>query len=169
MTAQTWCQLVAALGILLTTAGGLGSYYYGNRESDEKQRDLKSQIASLQANLGKKIDLFYEALKVKQDVWIAIKTDTVPPTSAYLLLLFKSDKGRISGKIRVQGSENISYFSTTANDTMPIAVPNLWLPQERHYKTPIIVEFAVTEKTVADASLSIFTQGWIDDLGQEPH
>jgi hypothetical protein len=69
----------------------------------------------------------------------------------------------------VQGSPNIAYFSTTTNDTLPVALPNLWLPKEQHYQIPTIMEFAVTEKTVPDATLSIFTQGWIDRRGREPH
>jgi len=169
MTYQTIWQFVGMAALVVAAVAGWRAGVYGDRESDSKQRDLKSQIASLQAYLGKKIDLLIDAKNVKQDVWVAVKTDTVPPTAAYLMLLFKSDKGRISGKVRVQGSERIASFSTTANDTTPIAVANLWLPKERQYRMPIIVEFAVTEKTVADANLSVFTQGWIDDLGQEPH
>jgi hypothetical protein len=48
-------------------------------------------------------------------------------------------------------------------------VPNLWLPKEQQYKIPTILEYAVTQKTEPDATLSIFTQGWIDTRGREPH
>jgi hypothetical protein len=176
MTLQTIYQLILLLGIIMTGIGGYGAYYYGKVEENEQQiksdniqHDLKSQITRLQATLETKTDLIFQALKVKQDIWIAVETKTVPPTSAYLLLLFKSDNGRISGKVRVQGSDSLSSFSTTANDTVPVAVQNLWLPNQHEYKTPIIVEFSVTEKTVPDSTLNIFTQGWVDDLGQEPH
>jgi hypothetical protein len=176
MTLQTVYQLVLLLGVIMTGIGGYGAYYYGKTEEKEQQnksdviqRDLKSQIGKLQATFDAKTDLIFQALKVKQDVWIAVETKTVPPTSAYLMLLFRSDKGRIDGKVRVQGSESVASFSTTANDAVPVAVQNLWLPARNEYKTPIVVEFTVTQKTVLDSTLDIFTQGWIDDLGQEPH
>jgi len=84
----------------------------------------------------------------------------------HLLLLFKSDKGNISGKVRIKGSKDIYPFSTIANQQIPLAVRNLWLPKEGKYKEPTIMEFAVTEKTEPDASLKIFTAGWIEDLGK---
>ncbi len=177
MTAQTVSQIILLVGILLTAAGGFGSYYFGKledaaaqRKADDTQHDLKTQIAALQAKFDAKTDLIFQALNIKQDVWISVEIKNVPPgVTDYLLLLFKSDKGRISGKVRVQGSPNIAYFSTTTNNTLPVAVPNLWLPQAGHYQMPTIIEFAVTEKTDADATLSIFTQGWIDSRGREPH
>ena len=98
-----------------------------------------------------------------------LEAETVPPTAAYLLLLFRSDKGRIDGKVRVKGSKNIAAFSTTANDTVPLAIQNVWSASAKKYNWPVTLELAVTEKTQSDAALSILTQGWIDDLGQEPH
>jgi hypothetical protein len=177
MTAQTAFQVVLFSGLVVSAIGGLGSYYFGKvedaetqRKADETQHELKAQITKLQANFDAKTDLIFKALNVKQDVWTAVKIESIPPGVAdYLLLLFKSDKGRISGEVRVQGSSNIAYFSTTTNDTLPVAVPNLWLPQEQQYKVPTVIEFAVTEKTTPDATLSIFTQGWVDRRGREPH
>jgi hypothetical protein len=176
VTFQTASQMLLAFGIILSAFGGFGSYFFGKlnqaktqNKSDEIQRDLKAQIVKLQATFDAKTDLIFQALKVKEDVWIAVNTNTVPPGVAeYLLLIFKSDKGRISGKVRVQGSDNIASFSTSVNDTLPVAVANLWVPKEHQYKIPTVIEFTVTEKTAADSSLSIFTQGWIDSLGREP-
>lgn len=168
MTLQTVSQIILAVGILATAVGGFGSYYFD--DSKDIQRDLKSQISRLQANFDTRTDLIFEALNIKPDVWNAVEIKSVPDGVAdYLLLLFKSDKGRISGKVRIQGSNNIAYFSTTANSTIPVAVPNLWVPKEQQYKSPTILEFAVTQKTDPGAKLSIFTRGWIDSRGQEPH
>lgn len=176
MSNQTIFQLILALGAILTVIGTFGSYHYGKVESratqtknEKLQGELQSQLSKFQGVLEAKTDLIFQSLKLKEEVWIAVQTDTVPPTSAYLALLFKSDKGRISGKVRVQGTEKASFFSTTANDTIPIAIPNLWVDSEKKYKTPIVIEFIVTEKTAPESTLQIFTQGWIDDLGQEPH
>ncbi len=168
------------LGILLSAAGGFGSYYYGKleeaenkRESDKAQNELKAQIKDLQTNTSKisdKAELIFQALKVKAETWMEVEMKNVPPDlTDYLLLLFVSDKGRISGKVRMKGSENVASFSTTANNRWPVAVPNLWLAKEGRYQTPPVMEFTVTEKTEPDASLSIYTQGFIWSRGQEPH
>ncbi len=180
MTLQTVSQLVLLVGVLLSAIGGFGSYYFGKleeteneRESDIAQNELKARINELQANtsqLSDKTELIYQALKVKEETWMEVEMKNVPPgVTDYLLLLFASDKGRISGKVRIKGSENISSFSTTANNKVPVALRNLWLPKENQYKVPTIMEFTVTEKTEPDASLSIYTQGWIDSRGREPH
>ncbi len=170
VTYQTASQLILLVGILLSAAGGFGSYYFGKMEDQDKQRGFDAQIANLQTSMNQNTELLYEALDVKKDVWIPVEIKSVPPgVTDYLLLLFRSDKGRISGKVRVQGSNAISTFSTTANNTIAIAVPNVWVSSQQMYKMPTVLEFAVTEKTDPNAALSILTQGWIDRRGQEPH
>jgi hypothetical protein len=177
MTPQVVCQIILLIGVMLSAAGGFGSFYFGKLEdrqgrkgASEAQLELKAQIAKLQNNFDSKTDQIFQAMNVRPDIWTAVEMNNVPPgVTDYLLLIFKSDRGRISGKVRVRGSENVASFSTTVNDTMPVAVANLWLPKEKQYKSPTIIEFAITEKTVADAKLSIFTQGWIDSRGREPH
>lgn len=180
MTLQTVSQIVLLLGVVFSALGGFGSYHYGKleeaenkRESDKAQNELKAQIKELQANtsqIGNKTELIFQALKVKAETWMEVEMKNVPPDiTDYLLLLFVSDKGRISGKVRIKGSENVAFFSTTANNSLPVAVPNLWLPKEGRYKIPPIMEFTVTEKTEPDASLSIYTKGFIWSRGQEPH
>jgi hypothetical protein len=180
MTSQTVSQIVLLLGVLLSAIGGFGSYYYGKLEereskleSDKAQNELKSQIKELQTNtsqINNKTELIFQALNIKAETWVEVEMKSVPPgVTDYLLLLFASNKGRISGKVRIKGSDSISSFSTTANNSIPVAVRNLWLPKEGHYKMPTILEFTVNEKTEPDASFSIYTSGWIDSAGQEPH
>ncbi len=180
MTLQTASQIVLLIGVLLSAIGGFGSYYFGKleeeankRESEKAQNELKMQIKELQANtfqISEKAELIFQALKVKAETWVEVEMKNVPPgVTDYLVLLFTSDKGRISGKVRIKGSEHTSSFSTTANNRIPVTVRNLWLPKEGQYKAPTIMEFTVTEKTEPDASLSIYTQGWIDSRGREPH
>ena len=94
----------------------------------------------------------------------------VPPgVTDYLLLLFASNKGRISGKVRIKDSSEETTFSTTANNRVPVALRNVWVPEESQYKVPTILQFIITEKTSSDSALSIYTQGWIDTRGNEPH
>lgn len=180
MTPQTISQIVLFIGVLLSALGGFGSYYYGKldeennkREADAAQNALKTQIQELQAHTSKisdKTELIAQALNVKAEIWMEVEMKNVPPGVAdYLLLLFASDKGRIVGKVRIKGSENVSLFSTTANNRIPVAVRNLWVPKDRQYKVPTILEYTVTEKTELNASLSIYTQGWLDSRGREPN
>lgn len=177
---QTISQIVLFIGVILSAIGGLGSYYYGKieetknkAESDNAQNELKTRIRELQANtsqINDKTELIFQALNVKKETWTEVEMKNVPPgVTDYLLLLFSSDKGRISGKVRIKDSEYVSSFSTTVNNKVPVALRNLWLPKEDRYKVPTIMEFTVNEKTDPDASLSIYTQGWIDSRGREPH
>src|SRR3984893_9709198 len=132
MTPQTAFQIVLLLGLIAAAIGGFGAYRYGKiedaetkRASDASQQALKEQLAALQANFNEKTELVFQALGIKQDVWLTVEMKNVPPgVTDYLLLLFTSDKGRISGKARIQGSDIISSFSTTVNNKIPVAVPN---------------------------------------------
>ncbi len=180
MTLQTLSQLILLCGIILTALGGYGSYHFGKIEEKKKeeiaskeQNILKEQLAQLQSNttdIQQMMELVYQESKALEEVWTEVEMKNVPPSvTDYLLLLFISDKGRIAGKVRVKGSEYISSFSTTANDKTPIALRNLWLPSENQYKVPTIMEFTISEKTEADSTLSIYTAGWIDTRGTEPH
>jgi len=179
MSAQTWITFFQGLmfaAAILAAIGAYGSFHFKQAADREKQEvvnrdqsELRSRIAKLQATYETNTTQIFQALRVKQDQWIEVQATHVPPTCAYLLLLFRSDKGRIEGKVRVKGADRTSSFSTTSNDTVPVAVQNLWEPTAKEYKRPIILEFAVTEKTQPDATLAILTHGWIDDLGQEPH
>jgi hypothetical protein len=175
-TAQTICQVLIVVAGLVATLAGYGSFHFKGladkerqAKSDNEQSELHSRIEKLQNTYEANTTLLFSALKIKQEEWVELKTETVPPTTAYLLLLFRSDKGRIDGKVRVKGSKNIAVFSTTANDTVPLAIQNVWSASTKKYNWPVTLELAVTEKTQSDAALSILTQGWIDDLGQEPH
>ena len=175
-TAQTICQVLIVGGAIVSALAAFGSSHFKGIADHEKQAkwdkdqaELRSHIEKFQNTYEANTKLLFGALKVKDERWIELKTETVPPTSAYLLLLFRSDKGRIDGKIRVKGSENVSMFSTTANDTVPLAVQNVWNANSKKYDWPVTLELSITAKSQSDAGLNIFTQGWIDDLGQEPH
>ena len=180
MTLQTVSQLIALCGLILTAAGGFGAYYFGEREQVKKdakhqveQQTLLAEFNALKqstAQIDNKLELIYRAAKLKTEVWTKVEMKNVPPeVTDYLLVLFRTNQGRITGKVRIEGSEDVSSFSTTANDNIPIAVRNLWIASEGHYKTPTIMEFLITEKTSPDATLSIFTAGWIDTHDREPH
>ncbi len=180
MTLQTISQLILLLGVVLTALGGYGSYHFGKIEekekeriSDQKQNELNEQITILQANtsqINTKLELIYQAARLREEVWTQVEMKNVPPgVTDYLLLLFRSDKGRITGNVRIKGSQETSSFSTTANNRIPVALRNLWVPDQGQYKVPTVMEFSITEKTNAEASLSIYTQGYIDSRGTEPH
>ena len=180
LSLQTIFQLVLVVGVVLTAIGTYGSYHYGKEEqdardrlSDKRQDALKSEISKLQAEAAKtnqKIELIYQAVKPQEDVWMEVEMKNIPgPIADYLLLLFASDKGRISGKARIKGSDELYTFSTTANNRHPVAIRNLWLKSEGQYKTPVVLQFSITERTDPDASFQIYTAGFIFSRGQEPH
>ena len=184
MTYQTIFQWLMVSGIILTGLAGYGSYHFGNIEQsvrDKKTDELKNQVSSLEAmtaKITKQNKLIYQSIvgddadwKVGDDAdWKELEMKRVPPGfTDYLLLLFTSDKGRISGKVRIKGSTEETSFSTTANNKIPVALRNLWVPEENQYRVPTVMQFMITEKTDPNASLSIFTHGFIDTRGNEPH
>lgn len=187
MSLQTLSQIILAIGIILTAFGGFGSYHFGKEEEKDKERvseeaqrkltdqivDLKSELESVRSKtsqIDEKVDLIFKASGFVKEKWTEIPLKHVPEGVAdYVVLLFASDKGRVSGKVRIKYSRDEYPFSTTANNRIPVAVRNLWLPEKGHYKVPTVLEFLVSEKTEVDASLSIYTQGWIDTRGREPH
>lgn len=187
-------QIVLLLGLILAALGGFGSYHFGKKEDREKARAsekreaiLNDQVLNLNSqvvNLNKQLDavqsstaethrmlsLIFKSGGLAQEEWTEVQLKNVPEGVAdYIILLFISDKGRVSGKVRIKDS-NVEYpFTTTANNRIPLAIKNLWLPEKGHYKIPAVLEFLITEKTETDATLSIYTQGWIDSRGTEPH
>jgi hypothetical protein len=180
MTLQTISQLGLLAGIIMTALGGFGSYYFGkiddaekDRKHEQEQQQLQSQLTALQestSQINANVALIFKATGLKDDVWTTIEMKNVPPgVTDYLLVLFATDKGRVTGKVRIKGSQDISSFSTTVNNTIPVVVRNLWVPTERQYKVPTVMEFLITDKTSPEASLSIYTAGYVGSAGREPH
>lgn len=180
MTLQTICQIIIVIGIFITAAGSFGSYYFGKSEQEIKDIEhkkenvnLKSQVNSLLAmttKIAEQNDLIYSSTVVNNEEWHDVEMKHVPDGVAdYLMLLFASNTGRITGKVRIKGASEETTFSTTANNQVPVALRNLWIPEINQYQTPTIIQFMISNKTHKEASLSIYTQGWIDTLGTEPH
>jgi hypothetical protein len=143
MTPQTVSQIVAAASFVFTAVGGLGAYYFGSlqqSQSEKRRIEAEHQLSEQMKSIESKTELVYRALALHKDVWTAVEMKNVPPgVTDYLLLLFASDKGRISGKARVQGSNDLAFFSTTANNKIPVAVPNVWIPEAHQYRVPTII------------------------------
>ncbi len=140
------------------------------RRLERDKADLHAELTKLREAIDKNTKQVFKALNLKPEVWQSFKTDSVPsPVADYIMLLFRTDRGRVLGKVRVKGSSIETPFSTTANKDLPVLVPNVWDPDEQHYIDPTFVEFVVTETIDPTAALTILTKGWIDTLGQEPH
>jgi hypothetical protein len=173
MTSQAIAQLVVFVAAIIAAGGTFAAHYFGEQDKKRQRKETEAAQAAnaaLLAKISQNTEVLLKAANVKPDVWTEVEMVNVPPGVAdYLLLLFVSNKGRISGKVRIKGSESTSWFSTTANARIPVAVPNLWVPEQKQYKVPTILEFSITEKTSPDAGLSILTTGWVDTRGQEPH
>jgi hypothetical protein len=164
MATSSFFQWIALAGAIISALGAFGVARYKDIEAARSSEQLRRELATIKTNT----EFLVRSAIVKQDTWVAVQIDMVPPGVAdYLLLLFRADRGRIVGKVRVKGSDQTALFSTTANDKIPVSVPNLWRGSQ--YATPTVIEYAVSEATDADARLTILTAGWIDRRGQEPH
>ena len=172
-TAHGISQIAFVVGIIVTALAGWASYCYGHRRAKEKDRIIRQQLNDLNANttgINKKRDLILRISAAPNETWTEIILETVPGSVAgYILMLFTSDRGRVSGKVRIKGSHEEYPFSTTANDRFPIVIRNLWVLETRHDKVPVVLEWIITEKTEAGASLNMWTEGWLETHDREPH
>lgn len=170
MQIQTWFLAASLIGAMTSAVGAFGYAHFSSKASARDKAAVVEKLEKFQAALDKNTEQVFKAMNIKPDVWQSVTIESVPPGVAdYILMLFRSDRGRISGKIRVKGSPVETAFSTTANDTVPVAIPNLWLPAQKHYQVPTILEYTITETTDAGATLTALTKGWMDSRGREPH
>jgi hypothetical protein len=170
MQIQTVFLILSLAGAIMSAAGAFGYAHFSRISSAADKLDLQLKLDKFEAALNKNTEQIFRAMKIKVDVWTPIEVNSVPPgVTDYLLLLFRSDRGRISGKVRVVGSQNEAWFSTTVNDTIPVSVANLWMAAEKSYKSPTVIEFTIVERTDEAATLTILTAGWVDSRGREPH
>lgn len=170
---------------LLIMLGGLGvaiGTWGSSREKDKSSaRDkaalqlrldgVTAQLAKFDAQQGKNTETLLNAIGAKpNEQWQSVQLTNIPDVVAdFALMLFRADHGRINGKVRIRGSKAEAFFSTSANDRMPIAVPNVWDPKTGLYHAPAFLEYTITEVTEPNAHLSILTAGWIDFRGAQPH
>lgn len=175
---QIFWYAVILIGALAVAGGGFMSSIETKRSGDRDQADLQQRYEAVQGELQKfEASLQQHMTKVLDAVsakpnenWQLVELSNIPAEVAdYALMLFRSSAGRISGKVRLKGSKSETLFSTSANNNIPLAVPNAWDIQAGHYRKPATLEYLVTETTDPNARLSIFTAGWIDSRGTQPH
>jgi hypothetical protein len=175
---QIFWYVVILVGALVVAGGGLMSSIETKRSGDRDQAELRKRYETVQgelkkfeASLEQHITKVLDAVSAKPDEnWRSIPLSAFPAEIAdYALVLFRSSGGRISGKVRLKGSKAETLFSTSANNNIPLAVPNTWDADTGHYRTPATLEYIVTAAIDPEARLTIFTAGWIDSRGTEPH
>lgn len=176
MTLQTASHIVIFVGVILTAAGGFGSYYFGNKETARKEKeaadsqeklqdrinDLQNKLISIQsstASIDQKISLIFKSDESATNKWTEVKI-LAPVIADYVLLTFRSSAGKISGKARIKGTETVYPFSTLVNERIPLAIKNPWLPDKKQYMTDPILEYEITETSDEKNSLSIFSAGY---------
>ena len=176
MSMLTWSHIVICIGITFTAAGGFGSYYFGKVESDKKDAaalksqqalqlritDLQSKLMAVETNtaqMDQKLTLIVKSADTKTHKWLEAKA-LAPVIADYILLKFRSSGGAISGNIRIKGSDTVYPFSTNVNDTIPLAIKNLWLPDKNQYMSDPILEYEITQTTDEKDSLSVFSAGF---------
>ena len=60
---QTWSQIVAVAGLVLTALGGFGSYYFGKRADTARDQDFRTRLDRLSEDgksLADRLEPFYE-------------------------------------------------------------------------------------------------------------
>ena len=176
MTLQTVSHIVIFVGVILTAAGGFGSYYFGNKETARKEKeaadsqkklqgkinDLQNKLMSIQSNtasIDKKINLIFKSDESAKNKWTEVKV-LAPVIADYVFLVFRSSAGKISGNARIKGTDTIYPFSTLVNERVPLAIKNPWLPDKKQYMTDPVLEYEITETSDEKNTLSIFTAGY---------
>jgi flagellar basal body-associated protein FliL len=176
MSLQTWSHIAIFVGVLLTAGGGLGSYYFGKREDEKKevqsaaaQTKLQKRVNALQGKLSQiqsntesidqKISLIFKSSETKKNKWNEVKV-SAPVFADYIVVLFRSSSGDISGNARIRGTKEIYPFSTKVNNRLPLAVHNLWLQDKKQYMSNPILEYEITETSDEKNTLSIFSAGY---------
>ena len=176
MTLQTVSHIVIFVGVILTAAGGFGSYYFGNKGTAKKEKDaadsqeklqdrindLQNKLTSIQsstASIDQKISLIFKSDESATNKWTEVKV-LAPAIADYVLLIFRSSAGKISGNARIKGTETVYPFSTLVNERIPLAIKNHWLPDKKQYMTDPILEYEITETSDEKNSLSIFSAGY---------
>ncbi|MDM8541148.1 hypothetical protein QUF90_08665 [Desulfococcaceae bacterium HSG9] len=181
MSFLTISNIVVFIGVLLTATGGLGTYYFGKKEAEKKDKisataqiksqnhinDLQKKLTLIQNNttsIEKNIKLISESKEAKKHKWNEIKV-SVPVFSDYFFLLFQSSMGKMSGNIRIKNSKRIYPFSTLVNNKLQLAIQNLWLPDKKQYLEDPILEYEITEASDEKDSLKIFLAGYNLGMG----
>jgi flagellar basal body-associated protein FliL len=176
MSLLTLSHIVVFFGLFLAALGGFGTYHFGKKEADKKDKasvadreKLQNRINDLQKELGliqssttsidEKITLLYESNQAKKHKWNEVKI-RAPVIADYVFLLFRSSMGKISGNARLKGSKEIYPFSTLVNNKIPLAVHNLWLPDKKQYQEGPTLEYEIVETSDEKDSLKIFSAGF---------
>ena len=176
MSLLTWSHIVIFIGVFLTAAGGFGTYYFGKMEADKKGKastaaqgklqnrikDLQKELGLIQANttsIDEKISLIFESNEARKHKWNEVKV-IAPVIADYILLLFRSSMGKISGNVRIKGAKEIYPFSTLVNNKIPLAIHNLWLPDKKQYQADPTLEYEIVESSDEKDSLKIFSAGF---------
>ena len=175
---QTFWYAVILIGAVAAAGGGFMSSLETKKSGERSRVELQQrydtvvgELKKFEASLDKHLTKVLDAVAAKpDDKWQSIELNNFPSLVAdYALVLFRSSGARISGKVKFKGSKSETLFSTSANNNIPLAVPNAWDPQTDLYRSPATLEYVVTNTTNPADRLSIFTAGWIDSRGAEPH
>ena len=134
-----------------------------------REEELRNQLKDITAGLSsihKNTELIKDATVKPSDQWNKIttidKASWLPYNVKALLLIFKSTSGVIKGNVRIEGSEQMTSFSTDINDTIPVAVENVRLPVKngyQHFQHFPIIEYEVTAETRKKGYLTIIMVG----------
>jgi hypothetical protein len=155
--------MIVIIGMTLS----VGLHFTDHNDSTKqkiREQNLQNKIETLQnttTSIAKNIgDIIIKTKENPDEQWHQINMIEVAPWFGgevidYIFLLFKTETGIITGKFRIQGSENIHPFSTQVNTTLPLPVKNRWLPERGHFQKMPTMEYMIVEKSNFNATLNI--------------
>jgi len=99
-----------------------------------------------------------------KDKWLKFSTikkaEWLPVGVKAFALFFKASSGIIKGNVRIKGSKETYSFSTDIHDeSTPIMIQNLWLPDKNQYQHFPIIEYMATQKSDENAELVVVIKG----------
>ncbi len=108
----------------------------------------------------KEVDITYKSASTPVGEWLEFriieKAEWFPVGVKAMFLIFNSSTGTIKGNVRIKDSEETYPFSTDINnESTPIEVQNLWLPDKNQYQHFPIIEYMATQESDEDAVLVV--------------
>lgn len=171
MSLLTLSHIFILAGIIITGLGGFGSYYFGKKESDQKDAEFETKLNEIRTDTSSNVDMSKKIYQIlvkttegPKKEWNSIRMIEVADWFGgegidYMYFVFKSSSGVIRGNLRINDTEEVYSFSTMTNTNLPIAVRNLYLLEKGHFRKFPTIEYKVTEKTDPFATLSIVMVG----------
>ena len=164
-----WSNAIMLFGAVLAAGGSFSAYYFGNKVNKLSEDKMQSTLSIVDqkvdgvddklTGIDHKLTLIAETNDSQKHKWNEAKI-IAPAIADYVMLIFKSTGGRISGNCRIKGTDVIYPFSTDVNDKIQLAVKNKWQEEKGNYTEDPFLEYEIIQKSQDMDTLKIFTAGY---------